>query len=112
MCSSDLTEIRDGRLVVTEVERDTPAHDAGVNVDDELLAVDDFRIAPDKLDERLEAYRPGEKASLLVARRERLVRLPATFGDKPKNKWKLAEAPEATPEQKAHLDAWLKSAAQ
>jgi hypothetical protein len=49
---------------------------------------------------------------LLLARRERLVRVPVTFGEKPKNTWKLAESPDATPEQKAHLDAWLKSAAQ
>lgn len=33
-----------GRLVVSVVRRGTPAHDAGLNVDDEILAVDDLRV--------------------------------------------------------------------
>ena len=103
------TKIEDGRLVVTEVKRGTPAHAAGVNVDDELLAIDDVRIPPEELDERLKAHRPGEQASLLLARRQRLLRVQATFGEKPKNRWKLAESPDATPEQKARLEAWLKT---
>ena len=53
---------------------------------------------------------PGDPASLLLARRQRLLRVSATFGEKPKNRWKLAESPEATPEQKARLEAWLRSA--
>ncbi|HEX3557512.1 MAG TPA: hypothetical protein VIA62_30155 [Thermoanaerobaculia bacterium] len=45
-----------------------------------------------------------------MARRERLTRLPVTFGEKPKPKWKLEPLPDATAEQKAHLDAWLQAA--
>ena len=35
-----------GRLVVTQVRRGTPAYDAGVNVDDEILAIDDIGCGP------------------------------------------------------------------
>ena len=100
-------ELQGGRLVVTGVKRGTPAYQAGVNVGDEILAIGDYRIPPDGLENRLKAYRPGEKATLLVARRERLTRLPFTFGEKPKNLWKLEVRPDATQEQKAHLAAWL-----
>ncbi len=48
-----------GRLVVTQVRRGTPAHQAGVNVDDEILAIDDFRVRSDGLDRRLEQVRAG-----------------------------------------------------
>ncbi|HEX5761017.1 MAG TPA: PDZ domain-containing protein [Thermoanaerobaculia bacterium] len=100
-------EARGGRLVVTEVRRGTPAHAAGVNVEDEILALGGFRVPPDKLDERLAAYRPGEKTELLVARRERLVTLALVLGEEPGEPWRLEVDPGATPEQTARLDAWL-----
>ena len=78
-----------------------------MNVGDEILAIDDFRVPPEGLEGRLKFYRPGEKASLLVARRDLLIRLPVTFGAKPKDTWKLEARPDATPDQKAHLAAWL-----
>ncbi|MFL6197449.1 MAG: M61 family metallopeptidase [Thermoanaerobaculia bacterium] len=99
-------EVQAGRLNVTEVRRETPGYEAGVNVGDELLAIDDDRIPPDGLENRLKLYRPGQKAMLLVARRDRLVRLPVTFGEKPLPR-KLEVAPNATAQQKAHLEAWL-----
>lgn len=103
-------QVQDGRLVVTQVKRSTPAYEAGVNVEDEILAIDDYRVPPDGIESRLKSYRPGEKAILLVARRERLTRLPVTFGEKPKNRWKLEARPDATREQKARLAAWLADA--
>jgi predicted metalloprotease with PDZ domain len=106
-------EIQNARLVVTLVKKATPAWDAGLNTGDEILAVGDYRIPPalDGWKERLKAYPPGKRDSLLVARRERLLRLPVTFGAEPRLAWKLAEDPQATPEQRAHLDDWLRSAA-
>jgi predicted metalloprotease with PDZ domain len=104
------TEVQAGRLVVTVLRRGTPAYEAGLNVGDEILAVGEYRVPPAGWEERLKAYRPGEKVSLLVARRERLVRLPVTFGEKPKERWKLEAAPDATPEQQARLAAWLAGA--
>jgi len=103
--------VQDGRLTVSAVKRGTPAYDAGVNAGDEVLAIDDYRVPPDGLEGRLKNYRPGEKVSLLVARRDRLVRLPVTFGEKPKPRWKLEPRPDATAEQKAHLAAWLEGKA-
>lgn len=105
------TELRSGRLIVTEVKRGTPGFDAGINVDDELIALGDYRVAPDGWKDRLKAYRPGAKESLLVARRERLLRLPVVFGRKPRLQWKLEADPAASSEARAHLDAWLRGAA-
>lgn len=101
------TRVADGRLLVTEVRRGTPAHDAGLTPDDELLAIDDFRIPPDRLAERLRSYRPGDPVTLLVARRERLLRLDVRLGEDPGEGWRLQVDPAATPEQRARLEAWL-----
>jgi predicted metalloprotease with PDZ domain len=95
-----------GRLVVTQVRRGTPAHQAGVNVDDEILAIDDFRVRADGLDRRLEQYASGRAVTLLVARRDELLRLPVTLGREPSDTWRLELKPDATPEQQAHRKAW------
>jgi predicted metalloprotease with PDZ domain len=99
-----------GRLVVENVPRGTPAFDAGVNPDDEILAIDDFRVAPEKekLDERLEAYKPGQKVILVIARREELKRLNVTLGREPADRWTLTVRPDRTPGQQAHLTSWLR----
>ncbi len=52
-----------GRLIVSQVRRDTPALAAGLNVDDEILAIGEFRVRADRLENRLEQYRPGDRVS-------------------------------------------------
>jgi predicted metalloprotease with PDZ domain len=96
-----------GRLLVANVPRGTPAFESGVNPEDEIIAIDDFRVAADQLDKRLESYKPGDKVTLLVARREELKRLPVTLGAEPADRWNLVVRPDAAPEQRAHLAQWL-----
>jgi predicted metalloprotease with PDZ domain len=103
------TRIDAGRLVVEKVPRGTPALDAGLNPGDEILAIDDFRVPPDRLNERLQSYRPGQKVTLLVARREELKRLEVTLGLEPERQWTLMVKPNAPPAQQAHLAAWLRT---
>jgi predicted metalloprotease with PDZ domain len=96
-----------GRLLVSQVRRDTPAMAAGLNVDDEILAIDDYRVRADRLDNRLDQYRPGDKVTLLVARREQLLRLPLTFGTEPPRAWRLEVNPSASESQQSSRGRWL-----
>jgi len=98
-------EPRAGRLVVTRVARDTPAWQAGVSPEDEVLALDGFRVAAEGWEERLKQYAPGDEARLLVARRERLVEIPVAFEEKPAERWKLEVDPASGPAVKARLEA-------
>jgi predicted metalloprotease with PDZ domain len=106
------TDFQGGKLVVTQVKRGTPAFEAGLNAGDEILAIGDYRVpgTADGWKERLKSYPPGTQDELLVARRDKLLRLPVTFGEEPHLAWKLEADPQATPEQKAHLEAWERSA--
>jgi len=99
-----------GRLLFESVPRGTPAFDAGVNSGDELLGIDDFRVAPtlDELDRRLAAYRPGQKVTLLVTHLEQVRRLPATLGAAPVETWMLEPRPDITPAQRAHNVNWIR----
>jgi predicted metalloprotease with PDZ domain len=96
---------------VSQVRRGTPAHQAGLNVDDEILAIDDFRVRVDGLDRRLEQYAPGRDVTLLVARRDELMRIPVRLGREPSDAWRLEARPDASPEQQARRKAWSGEAA-
>ena len=102
------TKIEAGRLMVENVPRGTPAHAAGVNPGDEILAIDDFRVLPENLAARLAAYRPGRKIVLLVARRDELKRLDVTLGEEPADRWTLRVRPDVSAEQRARLASWSK----
>jgi predicted metalloprotease with PDZ domain len=101
-----VTRVDKGRLIVTRVPRETPAWESGISVDDEIIAIDDFRVQPDQISQRLESYRPGDKVSILLARRDVLTRLDLTLGIEPK-RWQLEIRPDATEAQKRNLGSWL-----
>jgi len=101
------TKTDGGRLVVSQVLRGTPAYAGGLNVDDEVIAVDDVRVTADQLTARLEQYAVGNVVTVLVARRGRLERLTVTLGTAPTATWKVEVDPKATDAQKDRLRAWL-----
>jgi predicted metalloprotease with PDZ domain len=102
------TKVDNGRLVIATVPRDTPAHTAGLNVDDEIIAIDGIRVRSDGLPARLEAYKPADAVQFSIARRDQLMTLPVTLTSEPSRNWTLEPLPGATPEQRSHLAAWLK----
>ncbi|MBI2188983.1 MAG: M61 family metallopeptidase [Acidobacteria bacterium] len=96
-----------GRLVVTDVQRETPAYAAGVDVDDEIIAIDDVRVRADQLAQRLEVYKPGDRVTLLMARRDQLLRLPITCGEEPPRRWRLEIDPAAAEAPQQQRARWL-----
>jgi predicted metalloprotease with PDZ domain len=101
------TKTDNGRLLVTEVKRGTPSYDAGVNVNDEIIAVNGYRVRAEQWPARLESYKAGETIQLLVARRGELITLDLPLAADTLKSWVLEADPGATAEQKEHLKAWL-----
>ena len=101
------TRTVNGRLLVSQVRRDTPAHDAGFNVDDEILAIGDHRVLPSQWNERITQTPPGSELSVMVSRRGALRRLPVVVGILPERRWDLQPVEEASPAQERHREAWL-----
>jgi predicted metalloprotease with PDZ domain len=102
------TRADNGRLLVATVPRETPAYRGGLNVEDEILAIDGYRVRAEGLNPRLEAYKPGDTVAFTVARRDRLVTLPVTLTAEPRRAWVLEVNPAATDAQKANLKDWLR----
>jgi len=101
------TEDSSGRLVVTKVLRDSPAFKAGLNADDEILAIDDYRVTAKQFADRLKQYQPGDSVGVLVARRQRLSTLRLVLGEEPAKSWKLSIVEKPTDDQKQHFADWL-----
>jgi predicted metalloprotease with PDZ domain len=100
------TRVDNGRMIVTKVPRDTPAWNSGLSAEDEIIAIDGFRVRPEQVSQRLENYHPGDRVSLLIARRDLLIRIGITLGTAPRT-WQLEFSPEATAAQKQNLAQWL-----
>lgn len=96
-----------GRLIVSQVRRETPAYAAGLNVDDEIIAINDLRVRADQFNNRLDHYKPGDKVALLVARREQIRRVEVEFGQEPPRQWRLEVHPTATDAQQQQRARWL-----
>lgn len=98
---------RNGDGFITRVQGGSPGYEAGLEVSDELVAIDRYRVPPGDLSERLEFYRPGDEVSILIARRGALRRIAVTLGEKPRTKWILEADPDATQLQKSRRKSWL-----
>ena len=101
------TKVDSGRLIVAAVPRGTPAYEAGFSADDEIIAIDSSRVLHDQWAQRLEQLRPGERVTVLVSRRGKLVSVEAVLAQDPGKRWSLEVHPDATAAQKERLNAWL-----
>jgi predicted metalloprotease with PDZ domain len=94
----------EGKLYVRRVFRGSPSDRAGLNVDDELISFDGYRVTPDTWPSRLEVYQPGDQIELLVSRRGKIRPLTIELGQRPEHNWQL----EADPQADANcLVSWL-----
>ena len=100
-----------GRLVISEVRRGGPGAAVGLNVDDEVIAIDAYRVTPTTWKDRLKRFAPGAVTSLLIARRESLIRYQVQLGEQPATAWSLRPVAEPSSTQQGHLHAWLTGAA-
>ncbi len=96
-----------GRLVVAQLRRDGPSFLAGLNVDDEIIGIDDVRVRADRFDARLAQYNAGDRITLLIVRRDQIMRVPVTLALEPSRRWRLESSGSSTEAQRRYLSSWL-----
>ena len=94
------------RTILTEIRRGSPAANAGLDIDDELTAINNVGVAG-RLSERLAALTPGNKVAFTILRRGEPLRIDVTPGTNPAEGWLLTPKPDASSDQTAHLRTWL-----
>jgi predicted metalloprotease with PDZ domain len=98
-----------GRLVVTGTGRERAASADALVPDDEILAIEERRVRPDQLARRLDDYKPGDRVTVLIARRDQLLRVPVTLASQPPHRWEIEIDPVAGDLQRRRLASWLQS---
>ncbi|GAC1305714.1 MAG: PDZ domain-containing protein [Mucilaginibacter sp.] len=94
-----------GKKIVTNVVRGGAGWIDGINVNDELVAIDGNQITD--VNNLLEGKKPGEKISVSVIRDGLPLTLPVTLLRNHRVKYKIDELPNANPKQLAVRKKWL-----
>ncbi|MBX5482160.1 MAG: M61 family metallopeptidase [Myxococcaceae bacterium] len=92
---------------ISWVAEDSPAMNAGIYADDEVIAVDGFKVDGNGLIARAEDKAPGETLTVTLFRRDRLMEVEVTLGEKPQDAVYLTKVENPTPQQQASFAAWV-----
>lgn len=99
---------RGGPTQVTRVVAGSPAAEAGLDVGDEVVAFNGYRMRSSDINERIAEMKPGEKVTLTVFRSDRLreFEIPLRLQDVPP--YRVVKTKEPTDLQKKIYEAWLR----
>ena len=111
-----LISLRDGKVIVASVQRESSAWNYGLNVNDEIIAVDNNRISmaadpntkQSDLDRIISTKKIGDKISILIARDGLMQTLNVTLKGGNGSKFKIAADKDATEDQLLVRRRWLK----
>jgi predicted metalloprotease with PDZ domain len=96
-----------GRVRITRVIAGSPSYVAGLDIGDEVVAMDGVRITASGLGQRLKDFSPGGTIRLTVFRNDRLRDFTVKL-EKPRvTPYRVRQMENTTPEQKAILESWL-----
>ena len=97
---------RSGNAIATVLDG-SPAMNAGLYAEDEVLALDGLKCDAAALINRCEDKKPGEVVRVTVFRRDRLLEVPVTVAPKPADGVYLQRVERPTEAQKQAYQAWL-----
>jgi predicted metalloprotease with PDZ domain len=101
------TEDQAETVVVKSIERDSPAWFGGLNSGDVLLAIDNWRIHPGKLSDRLKDFKLGQTAIFTVFRRDDILNIAVTLGSPPLSTFTLVPVESPSAAQAEQYEQWL-----
>ncbi len=99
-----------GRELIKSVFGNSPAHLAGINPGDELLAIDGFKVSADRFNDRLQQYRPGEQINLTIFQGDRLLTVLVTLAEPQPQQYQLHSLEHTDDRQRQQFKAWIGSA--
>jgi predicted metalloprotease with PDZ domain len=92
--------------VIKSVAAGSPGAIAGIDPGDELLAIDGYRLAAEKVGERLANYEPGAEIQVTVFHQDLLVTYVLKLAAPQPSKYELKLLSELTPRQLYNLQSW------
>ncbi|MGO1245342.1 MAG: M61 family metallopeptidase, partial [Sphingobacterium sp.] len=103
------TTTHDGRLQIKNVERDSAAWQAGLNVDDELIAINGNRLdnLGKEMDYVLSTEKAGDIIDVLIARDSQVRTIPVPLLTSTKSQWVIEKNEDSSVQESALGDIWL-----
>lgn len=102
-----ISKFQNGKDVINFVEIGSPAQVAGVDANDQLLAIDGLRVTSEQLSDRLKDYQPGDTIQLTVFHQDELRTLPVTLAPPKPNTYKVVAVENPNSTQKQNFANWL-----
>lgn len=93
--------------LVKFVETGSPAWLAGVDTDDELLAINGMRVTAEQLSDRLKDFKAGDAIELSVFHQDELHTLSVTLGTAQPSRYQIVSVENPTQMQQQNLAGWL-----
>ena len=98
----------EGRTVIGSVRNGSPAEEAGLQPDDELLSLGGNKVTTDNWLRVFARYKQGSRVPVVVTRDRKTISTTITLGEPDRIDYRIEERKDATKEQKALQAAWLK----
>ncbi len=93
--------------IIKFVQYQGPAQLAGLDVGDELLAIDGFRVNADKLSDRLKDYQPGDVLEVTVFHQDELITTQVTLAHPSPSRYQVVPVKNPTAKQQENFAGWL-----
>ncbi|MBX3363295.1 MAG: M61 family metallopeptidase [Phycisphaeraceae bacterium] len=98
---------RNGAFVVNRVFSDGPAYRAGLNVDDEILAIDGIRVRPSDWDAAVKRLAHDRDVLIMYSRYDVISETLLTPQTRPGGKLRIRQVSEPTQAQQAAYESWI-----
>jgi predicted metalloprotease with PDZ domain len=100
----------DGPLTIASVRHNSPAEDAGLQEDDEIILLGRKKPTGTNWLVSLNRYKQGDRIPVTVKRDRRTISTTLLLGEPERFEYHIEERKDATPQQKALREAWLNGA--
>ncbi len=95
------------QTIIRRVDSGSPAHLAGINAEDQLLAIAQYRVTAEQLNNRLQSYQAGDTISITIFRQDQLKTLTVTLVEAQPSSYKVVKISKASAQQQHNLQGWL-----
>ena len=102
------TRDQGGRLMISSVERDSPAWQGGLSARDEILTVDGLKATAESIKTILDSKGAGDKLDLLISRRGRDLEIEVILGPRMERSFQIKPLPHPDALQSKILEDWLR----
>ncbi|MDQ3392718.1 MAG: PDZ domain-containing protein [Bacteroidota bacterium] len=102
------TEDKGGKLMVRNVYRETAAYDGGLNVNDEIIAIDGFRVDSNELTSIISMRNPGDSLTVTIARDGQMQALKIQLKNDQSVNYRFSTLDKITEQQKRIYNKWTR----